>query len=90
MTCLAWLGALEAGCTEPIQPIIDQSCVNDFEIIQVSRQEVSLSVAHDLQVRLVVGTPQDVEIIRFASNFGLTLCYERGRAFLPNATPDFF
>ena len=65
-------------------------CVYNVEIIDVSSQAVSLSAADNVRVQLTVNSPDDVNIIRFASNFGLTLCFEGGRAFLPNATPDFF
>jgi hypothetical protein len=90
MMGVAWLSVFQAGFVAPIRTVTDPICVNDFEIIGVSGGEVSLSAANDLRVRFVVDTPQDVHIVRFASNFGLTLCYEGGRTFLPNATPDLF
>lgn len=92
MTGAVCFAAFQAGVVapRPIQTTMDPICVSDFEIIEVSCEEVSIRAANDLRVRFVVDTPQDVHIVRFASNFGLTLCYEGGRAFLPNATPDFF
>lgn len=85
--CAMWFCATETVAASPIAAPI---CVYDVKIVEVSRLGVALSGADDVRVRLVVDTPEDVDIIRFASNFGLTLCYEGGRAFLPNATPDFF
>lgn len=92
ITGAVYLAVFQAGvvASRPTQTIMDPICVSGFEIVGVSRGEVSLSAANDLRVRFVVDTPQDVHIVRFASNFGLTLCHEGGRAFLPNATPDFF
>lgn len=89
MMGVAWISVFQAGFVAPIRTITDPICVSDFEIIGVSRGEVSLSAANDLRVEFAVDTPQDVHIVRFASSFGLTLCYEE-RTFVPNATPDFF
>jgi hypothetical protein len=51
---------------------------------------VVLTGSNEARVQLEFAQP-DLDLVKFASVFGLTVCYdEQRRAFLPNATPDYF
>lgn len=41
-------------------------------------------------MKLAVDDSKDVELIQFASVFGLTFCYDRGYVFLPNTVRELF
>jgi hypothetical protein len=81
--------ALFLACI-PIASALMAGCLSDVKILDATSRGVVLTGSNEARVQLEFAQP-DLDLVKFASVFGLTVCYdEQRRAFLPNATPDYF
>lgn len=65
-------------------------CMSDIKMLDRGHGRILLSNADNFRVKLAVDDSKDVELIQFASVFGLTFCYDRGYVFLPNTVRELF